>query len=156
MDMQTQALIFALGGLAVAVVAAAAGLRLLRIKAVFEYKLALADKELPWAASLYFVYGARTLHFSAGAFCLFALADLAQASNAWSMGASVTLGVLAVGGLGVCAMSMVSLAAIDFKVGISRFFARSFQMLAGLAGLGIAVMGLLVLVKQGYFWGPLN
>jgi hypothetical protein len=154
MDMQTHALIFALGGLAVAVVAAAAGLRLLRTKAVFEYKLALMDKELPWAASLYFVYGARTLHLSAGTFCAFALADLAQANNAWTMGASITLGVLAVVGLGVCSMAMVSLAAIDFKVGISKFSTRAIQMLVGFAGLGVTLTGLIVLIHQGYFWPP--
>lgn len=154
MNMHELALSFILGGLAVTVVAAGAGLRLLRTKAVFEYKLALANKELPWAASLYFVYGARTLHFTGGAFCLFSMADLAQAGYLWSMGASAALGVLAVAALGVCSLSMVSLAAIDFKVKISSFGARAFQMLAGLAGLGLAVLGLMVLVQQGFFWPP--
>lgn len=149
-----QALAYTLGGLGVAVTAAAAGLRLLRTKAVFEYKLAMMDKELPWAASLYFVHGARTLHATAGAFCLFALSDLAQANMFWSNGASVTLGVLSMASLGLCAMSMISLAAIDMRVGISKLGVRLFQMLAGMAGLALAVMGLLLLIDQGFFWPP--
>jgi len=154
MTLQEQTLVFTLGGLAVSVLAAAAGLRLLRTKAVFEYKLALMDQELPWAASLYFVYGARTLHATAGAFCLFALTDLALARAYWNNTAAVTLGVLALTGLGLCSMSMVSLAAIDFKVGISRLPSRVMQMLGGLAGLAVSYIGLQVLIERAYFWPP--
>lgn len=154
MTLEDQTLSFTLGGLAVSIVAAAAGLRLLRIKAVFEYKLALADKELPWAASLYFVYGARMLHVSAGAFCVFALADLAQSSLHWNQTAAIISGVLAVFALGTCSMSMISLAAIDFKVRISRLGARATQLLGGLAGIAFTISGLLVLLERGYFWPP--
>jgi len=153
-DQQMMALTFSLGGLAVAVVAAGAGLRLLRTKALFEYKLATVGKDLPYAASLYFTMGARVLHFGAGGFGLLHLADLALARVMWSGGTAATLGYLAAALIGLSGMALVSLATIDFKVKISPLGTRLFQFTAGLCGVAVAVLGVITLAQWGYFWPP--
>ncbi|KAA0209547.1 hypothetical protein EDM80_14815 [bacterium] len=148
------ALSFSLGGLAVAVVAAAAGLRLLRTRALFEFKLAAAGRDMPYAANFFFVAGARTLHATAGTFGLCQFLELALARGLWSMGVSTVLGYLAAFALGLCGLSMVSLAVIDFQAKVSPRPSLLFQLLGGLAGMGLGGLGGYVVFVYGYFWPP--
>lgn len=151
-DPSLTAITYALGGLTVSAVAVAGGLRLMTFRRALALQLAMSGREVPAEVSFYLGFSAKALHFTAGWFCITVLADMALSRVAPNAVLAAVGGCVSAAGIFACGLMLLVLAGADFKVKVNRLPYRVMQVVAGGAGIGIAVLGVIAIVRWGRLW----